>query len=222
MTSQAGGASKDWIAWHAAYDDDTPLHHRLLAVQRRIRDALSERPDGSIRVISACAGEGRDLFGAMVDHPRASDVHGRLVELDPELASRAAAHAPPGIEVVCADAGSTDAYVGAVPADLVLVCGVFGNISDEDVGRTIAALPTLCAFGATVIWTRHRRPPDLTIDIRRWFEHAGFERLAFDAPSEFEWSVGVQRFVADPAPIVPGRRLFRFVTTSPDTDLGEG
>jgi hypothetical protein len=222
VTSQAGGAGKDWIAWHRDYDDDTPLHHRLLAVQRRIREALTSRPAGPIRVVSACAGEGRDLFGVLVDHPRAIDVQGRLVELDRVLATRAAGHAPPGIEVVRADAGSTDAYVGAVPADLVLVCGVFGNISDEDVSETIAAQPTLCAVGATVIWTRHRRPPDLTIDVRRWFEGAGFEPLAFDAPAEFEWSVGVQRFVADPAPIEPGRRLFSFVTTSPAADLGEG
>jgi hypothetical protein len=214
VTSQAAGAGKDWIAWHADYDADTPLHHRLLAVQRRIREALTACPDGPIRVVSACAGEGRDLIGAMVDHPRAIDVRGRLVELDRELATRAAAHAPPRIEVVCADAGTTDAYVGAVPADLALVCGVFGNISDEDVSRTIAHLPMLCAYGATVIWTRHRRPPDLTIDIRRWFERAGFEPLAFDAPAEFEWSVGVQRFVGDPARIVPARRLFSFVTTS--------
>jgi hypothetical protein len=211
VTATDGGADKDWIAWHAAYDEDTPLHHRLLAVQRRIRDVLLARPDGPIHVVSACAGEGRDLFGALVDHPRAGDVRGRLVELDSELTSRAVANAPPGIEVLCADAGSTDPYLGVVPADLVLVCGVFGNIRDRDVERTVRALPMFCARGATVIWTRHRRPPDLTVDIRRWFDAAGFEPVAFDAPEAFEWSVGVHRFVADPRPMVPGRRLFTFV-----------
>ena len=169
VTREGTQAGKDWITWHVAYDEDTPLHHRLHAVQQRIREDLMTRPAGPIRVISACAGEGRDLFGALVDHPRAADVHGRLVELDGELAARAAASAPPGVEVTCADAGSTDAYVGAAPADLVLVCGVFGNVSDGDVERTIRALPAFCAAGATVIWTRHRRPPDLTLDIRRWF-----------------------------------------------------
>ncbi len=34
-----------------------------------------------------------------------------------------------GVEVIAADASMTDAYVGAVPADLVLLCGVIGNIS---------------------------------------------------------------------------------------------
>ncbi len=211
MTRDDQPTETDWPAWHAAYDQDTPLRHRLRVVQRRIREALSAQPEGVIRVVSACAGEGRDLLEALVEHPRAGDVRGRLVELDTGLAARAAAMAPAGIEVECADAGSTDAYLGAVPADLVLMCGVFGNISDRDVERTVRSLPMLCAAGATVIWTRHRRPPDLTVDVRRWFGEAFFEPVAFDAPPDSEWSVGVQRFVGDPQPILAGQRLFGFV-----------
>ena len=207
--------SRDWVAWHAAYDEDSPLHRRLRAVQRRIRDALDERAAGAIRVVSLCAGEGRDLLEVLANHPRAPDVRGRLVELDPELVARAEARAPVGIEVACADAGLADAYLGAVPADLVLVCGVFGNISDEDVEGTIRALPAFCAPDATVIWTRHRRPPDLTVEIRRWFVEAGFEPIAFDAPPAYAWSVGVGRFVGGPEPLVGDRRLFSFV---PDTN----
>ena len=214
MTPDDVRAHKDWVAWHSAYDDDTPLHYRLLAVQQRIREALHDRPAGVIKVISMCAGEGRDLLQVLADHPRASDVRGRLVELDPELASRAAAKAPSRITVECVDAGSTDSYVGAVPADLVLVCGVFGNISDREVERTVRALPTFCAPGATAIWTRHRRPPDLTVDIHRWFAAAGFDPVGFDAPTDFEWSVGVHRLVADPAPLVTGRRLFSFLAAA--------
>ena len=76
---------------------------------------------------------------------------------------------------------------------------------------TVRALPAFCAPGATVIWTRHRRPPDLTIEIRRWFADAGFEPVAFDAPAAFEWSVGVQRYAGDAVPFVAGRRLFTFL-----------
>jgi hypothetical protein len=200
------------VAWHTAYDDDTPLHHRLVAVQRRIRDALDERPPGPIQVVSMCAGEGRDLLEVLADHGRAPDVRGRLVELDPELAARAASRAPAGIDVARTDAGATDAYRGAVPADLVLVCGVFGNISDGDIEETVRTLPAFCTTGAAVIWTRHRRAPDLTAQIRRWFAEARFEPVAFDAPSDFEWSVGVHRFVGEPLPLVGGRRIFSFVT----------
>jgi hypothetical protein len=203
--------TRDWIEWHTAYDDDTPLLHRLRAVQRGIREALDDSPAGPIRVVSLCAGEGRDLLEVLADHHRAPDVGGRLVELNPELAARAAARAPAGIEVRIADAGSTDGYVDAVPAHLVLVCGVFGNISDEDIERTVRAMPAFCAPNAAVIWTRHRRPPDLTVAIRRWFEESGFELASFDAPDEFEWSVGAQRFVGTPVPLRSGQRLFTFV-----------
>jgi hypothetical protein len=68
-----------------------------------------------------------------------------------------------------------------------------------------------------VIWTRHRRPPDLTLDIRRWFTAAGFDLVAFDAPGAFEWSVGVHRFAGVPEPFVPGVRLFSFISEEPAT-----
>jgi hypothetical protein len=52
-----------------------------------------------------------------------------------------------------ADAGITDACEGAVPAEIVLVCGIFGNITVSDIQATVAALPSVCAPGALVLWT---------------------------------------------------------------------
>jgi hypothetical protein len=158
-----------------------------------------------------CAGEGRDVLGVLADHPRRTDVRGRLVELDPELAATARSRAPEGIDVLCADAGTTAAYTGAVPADLVLVCGVFGNITDADMMQTIDLLATLCAPGATVIWTRHRRPPDVTPSLRRRFVGAGFEEIAFHAPDGTMFGVGMHRLTAAPLPLRDGARLFDFV-----------
>ena len=40
------------------------------------------------------------------------------------------------VEVVTADASLTDQYRDMVPAEPVLVCGIFGNILDEDIERT--------------------------------------------------------------------------------------
>ena len=101
---QEGVTTRDWIEWHTGYDDDTPLLHRLRAVQRRIREALDDQPAGAIRVVSLCAGEGRDLLEVLTDHGRTPDVRGRLVELHPELAGRAAVRAPAGIDVRIGDA----------------------------------------------------------------------------------------------------------------------
>lgn len=107
--------------------------------------------------------------------------------------------------------GSQTRTHGIAPATIVLACGVFGNISDSDIETTVTALPTLCRAGATVIWTRHRRSPDLTPTIRHWFADAGFQEDAFEALAGTSVSIGVHRLVAQPRAFQPGRRLFTFV-----------
>ena len=52
------------------------------------------------------------------------------------------------VRVVEGDASLCRWYEEAVPADLVLVCGVFGNISRSDLTRTIQALPGFCRSGS--------------------------------------------------------------------------
>jgi hypothetical protein len=205
-----------WVRWHDAYDDPTSAQtRRLRAVQEQIRRMLDSAPPGLIRVLSLCAGQGRDLLEVLADHPRRADVSARLVELDPRLA--AAAHASAAgidaarIEVLQADAGSTDAFIGAVPADLLILAGIFGNISDADIARTARATPMLCSPGAMVIWTRHRRPPDLTPTIRRWYISAGVTETTFIAPPDAPYSVWVGRFTGRPQRLRHGRRLFEFV-----------
>jgi len=214
-TSGAAAADGvDWDRWHAAYDDPgSALALRLALVQGQLRAALTRAPAGPVRAISVCAGQGHDLIGALADHPRRADVSARLVELDPgnlEQARRAAAAAGlRGLELVCADAGLTDSYAGAVPAGIVLLCGVFGNISEADVLRTIGMLPTLCAPGATAIWTRHRNPPDLVPEILAGFERAGFDTVALQEGRHL--AVGSSRLTGPPAPFRPGETLFHFL-----------
>ena len=172
----------DWVDWHRAYADPaSPLHRRLQLVQAHIRAALDAAPPGPLRAISVCAGQGTDLLPVLADHPRL--VGARLVELDPENAAAARAAAPAGVEVVTGDAARLDAYAGAAPADLVLICGVLGRIGERDTANAIRLLPQLTATGGTVVWTRHRRAPDQTGRVRRLLRRAGFTEVAFDAPA---------------------------------------
>jgi SAM-dependent methyltransferase len=206
---------RDWFEWHDGYDQPgSVLARRLVAVRDRIRQALDELPPGPVRVVSLCAGQARDLVAALDGHPRRADVSGRLVELDPRnvAAARAglAAAGLSGIEVVEGDAARTELYADVVPADLVLVCGLFGNITDDDIRRVIAHLPGFCAPGAHVAWTRHRQPPDLVPDIDRWFAAAGFEPLWISAPTE-PFGVGAHRFTGPPRTLPMGHSLFTFV-----------
>ena len=94
---------------------------------------------------------------------------------------------------------------------MLLLCGIFGNVCAEDIKRTIQAAPALCRAGATVIWTRHRHPPDLTPQVRAWFTESGFEEIAFDAlETNALTSVGVSRLGRPPVTGRPRDRLFTF------------
>ncbi|HTJ35229.1 MAG TPA: class I SAM-dependent methyltransferase [Dactylosporangium sp.] len=204
-----------WVRWHEDYDvPGSSLSVRLALVAGHVAGAVESRPAGTVRLVSACAGQGHDVAKALRGHPRRGDVTGRLIELDPVNAAaareRLATAGLSGLEVVEADAGVTAPYAGAVPAGVVLMCGVFGNISDEDIRGTIQALPELAEPGARVIWTRHRGAPDATPRIRDWFAEAGFREVAFDAPAELTIGVGVHELVAPPRPLAE-RRLFTFV-----------
>ncbi len=204
-----------WVRWHAAYDDPASSQsRRLRAVQDQIRRVLDAAPAGPLRVLSLCAGSGRDLLEVLRDHPRRGSVRARLIELDPRLAAVARATAAGidagPVEIVEGDAGLTDAFVGAVPADLLLLAGIFGNVPDADIQQMAAATPMLSTSGGSVIWTRHRRPPDLTPAIRGWYAAAGVEELAFVAPEDELFSVYLGRFAGAPAPLKAGLRLFAF------------
>lgn len=206
----------DWFAWHAAYDDpSSALNARLRRVQFHLAEAVDRAPAGPVSLVSLCAGQGRDVIGVLPAHPRRDDVRAVLVEFDPriaDLARRAAGQAGLArVDVRQADAGIPASFADALPADVLLLCGIFGNVSDEDVERTVTAAQAMCHPGATVIWTRHRRAPDVTPQIRAWFGASGFDEVAFDPiGGDRLMSVGVNRLARPATDGLPGGRLFSF------------
>jgi Putative methyltransferase len=207
---------KDWADWHAGYDDpSSPLAARLERVRAHLRQALDEAPAGPVRLVSLCAGQGHDVIGVLPGHGRRRDVSAVLIEHDErnvaEARRRAAAAGLPEVAVRQADASRPSQFADALPADVLLLCGIFGNISAAEIARTVAAAPALCANGATVIWTRHRRAPDLTPDVRAWFAASGFDAVAFDAVETSTLvGVGVHRLRRAPAAGQPDEPLFTF------------
>jgi len=133
------------VEWHRDYDDPgSLLSRRGELVQEHLCAEFDRAPAGNVRLISLCAGQGRDVIGVLIGHPRRDDVRARLIELDERnvaLARQAAQDAGLlHVEVVQADAGITDACADAVPAQIVVACGIFGNITDGDIRATVAAL----------------------------------------------------------------------------------
>jgi hypothetical protein len=205
----------DWHAWHAEYEaPDSSLGRRLRVVQDKIRAALDGCPPGPLRIISLCAGQGRDLLQVLAEHPRAADVTARLVELDArnsqvaeQMSKAAGLHQ---VEVVTADAALTDRYQGMAPADIVLACGLFGNITDEDIKHTIASCRQLCATGGTIIWTRGRTAPDKVPSICDWFREHDFDLQWLSEP-DAGFGVGVHRYTGVSRPLTPDVRMFSFI-----------
>jgi hypothetical protein len=165
-------------------------------------------------VLSLCSGDGRDLLPELAARPD-RDVAATLVELDGGLAAAARARAAglglAQVDVRRGDAGATATFASALPVDLLVLCGIFGNIAPEDIRRTIAAVPTMLAPGGIVVWTRGVVDAvDLRPDVRAWLGAAGLVELAFDGAPEL-YGVGVARAGAG---VGAGRlpaRLFTFV-----------
>jgi hypothetical protein len=158
------------------------------------------------------------VLPVLARHDAGRQVRAVLAELDPELAGRARSAAGrlglAGVDVRTGDAGLADVYLDAAPAHVVMVCGVFGNISREDVSRTIAALPALSAAGGFVIWTRGRGTEDTdpSMAIRAGLREHGFAEIAFEEPADARFRVGMHRLIAAPVPArrLSGERLFAF------------
>lgn len=208
-------SGKDWVAWHRQYDTDPGRARRLREVQRLLTVALERSPTGPIRVVAACAGSGRDVLGALATHPRAKDVQARLIEIDPRLLAEGRAEAERlGLRQVRfweGDAAEATSYEGFVPAEVVMFCGVFGNLTDEDVRRVVLTMPELCAPHAFAVWTRHRQAPDLTVSIRGWFREAGFHEVEFVPLPDSPGSVGLEQLLAAPRPVAWTGKLFSFL-----------
>jgi hypothetical protein len=212
-TSDSG--FRDYVAWHDDYDrPGSAMHLRLLVVEDLIAHALDQAPPGPIRVISMCAGQGRDLVTVARRHRRGADLVGRHVVIDSQNVATARAAITAGdlsaLDVSQADAGWSDAYVGSAPADVVLACGIFGNVTDDDVKHTIEFLPAICAPGGWVIWTRGPRGDDILTRIEGWFHDAGFEPTALVVGQGGLFGVGAARFIGRARELRAGVRLFEF------------
>lgn len=207
---------RDYQQWHRAYDDpNSELSWRLDKVQGYLRDALDQR-SGPVRVVSSCSGDGRDLIDVLAARPDTARVTATLVEIHPEIAEQARARAAAAglahVDVRTADAARSDSFLGAVPADVVLLVGILGNISDADLARTVRAAPQLCARGATLVWSRGRDRSDRNDVIRAMFAGVGFVELDYAShPAEDGPALGVVRYDGVPQALLPGQQWFTFL-----------
>ena len=207
----------DWVSWHRGYDDlESSLARRLVAVQHGIARALDGVAAGPIRVLSLCAGDGRDLVPVVAGHARRGDVNAVVVEQDARLVAAANRRCTDDglggqFAVRQDDAGDVSVSSDVIPVDLLMLCGIFGNISDADIETTVNATPWMVSPGGFVIWTRGSFEPDRREQIRTWFRECGCDEISYEAEPN-GYGVGVvQRPMSTTAqPERPTGRLFTF------------
>jgi hypothetical protein len=204
---------RDYQQWHEQYDDpESGLSWRLGVVRRLISAHLDEHA-GPVRILSLCAGDGRDVIGVLRSRDDAARVRATLVEAHPDIAEAAresAGELP--VDVRVGDAGDLATCADLAPVDLLLLVGIFGNISTADIERTVRVAPALCRPGATVLWSRSRGREDLHDTIRGWWREAGCTELE---TASFERAgrpaVGAVRYDGAVRPVDPATHLFTFI-----------
>jgi hypothetical protein len=210
---------RNWAAWHAEYDDPTSrLSRRLAVVRSRLDEVLDKVTSPDPRLLSLCAGEGRDVIPVLSSRASGGRVGAVLVELDSELADRAVAAAKladlPKVEVRCADAGDPASFRDVLPVEVLMLCGIFGNVEHNTVRGIAQAVPAMVTRDGYVIWTRGGgEPVDHRPEVRRFFTQAGLPEVSFDGEPE-TYGVGVNQVTIASPPLLD-HRLFAFQEGTP-------
>ena len=209
------GSVMDWRAWHEEYDDPTStLSRRLQVVRARLGEALDSVDAPVPRLLALCAGDARDVIPVLGSRADGHRVAAVVVEKDEVLAERARAAAAGwlrNVDVRRADAGDVRSFRDVLPVDVLMLCGIFGNVERPTVRHFVGQAPAMVSAGGFVIWTRGAKgPDDPRPEVRRWFTEEGMPEISFDGPPE-TYGVGVNRVDASRPHPVDERRLFSFV-----------
>jgi amino acid adenylation domain-containing protein len=209
----------NWSDWHKDYDQVPSLQARLKLVGEQIAGSLDEFPPGPLQIVSICSGDGRDVISALQDHPRRNEVTVTLLDHDAESIARGRATANEAglgqqLRFIQADATLARNYLGATPADLVLLSGFLGHLPHQDVPRLIENLPMLCKKGGCVIWNRHlliHQGREQVPAIREFFRKSSFAEVHYTTTGTDGFAVGRVRFDGQVLPLDPNRVFFEFV-----------
>jgi hypothetical protein len=207
----------DWVKWHQLYETEPSRLVRLKLVQQHLSDCMHYVSAGAFKVVSICAGDGRDIIGALSGHKRRNEARVRLVEINPGLVEtgRKAAESAglaEQIEFSSGDATMSSAYSGIAPADLVIACGVFGNVREQHLSQLVSCLPQLCQTRGYIVWTHFLSRSGLKrIElIRGLLQTAGFVDKHLDFSDQAGLLVATQFYAGKNMPLPDHSRLFEF------------
>ena len=207
---------RDYVKWHDKYaDPKSAMSSRLRMIQAILTEVLATNPQ-PLRLLSLCAGDARDILGVLGQRPQdVKRVTGRMIEIEPDLVAaargRIALIGSP-LEIIEGDASDPQNLVGQIPAEIVLLIGVLGNISDEDDDYMAKIMASFCAPGAVLLWTRAHHETETLARIQGTLALSGFTDQRFWPVPNGTFGLGVARWPDQPAPPLPmDRKLFTFI-----------
>ena len=205
-----------WSDWPQEVYQQQSYQQRLWIVQEHFAKCLDNVPCGPVRVLSLCAGDGRDVIGVLSSHPRRTDVTGWLVESSRQSIAIGACHAASAglertVNFLCGDATLYATYKDIAPADIVLVCGVWGHVAADQRALLVAGIASLCKSDGVVIWTRGLGPNMNRLqEIQSHFAGLDWDKVRVSNTPDQRWAVATYRYSGPTHQLLKSGRLFRF------------
>jgi hypothetical protein len=212
----ARGAGRTWTGWPARAYERSGSQQRLAAVQVHLADCLDSAATGRVRVLSMCAGDGRDVIGVLESHPRKRDAVAWLVEMDQKSVALGVGRATDAglagtINFLRGDATDSATYRNVAPGDIVLVCGVWGHVPSDERASLVSSLAALCRPGGAVIWTRGvRRGMERLHEIQAHFSGSCWQELRVSITPDQKWAVATYRYQGPSRALAIDQPIFHF------------
>ncbi|MNR04651.1 hypothetical protein D3C85_1206300 [compost metagenome] len=151
----------------------------------------------------------------LAHYPNSDNIHSYLVEIDERLVQECkhtvSDRGLQNVTVVKGDASLLRTYRDVIPADLILLCGIFGNIANEDILNTIESLAQLSKQGTRVVWTRNLRDPKVVPMIRHSFTANDFKEVDYRTTSDDSYAIGIYEFYGLSQRLKDDIQLFTFI-----------
>jgi hypothetical protein len=208
-------AERPWQNWPERAYGTRLYQDRLAAVQEHLAERL-DQATGPVRIISLCAGDGRDVIGTLARRARGENVQAWLVELNRQSVIEGRRRAnrvgvADKVVFVNGDATTYATYRSIPPADIMLACGVWGHVPPCQRRNLVHALACLSQTGGAVIWTRGvARGLHRLREIEAHFEAPSWRQLRLSYTPDGKWALNSYRYCGSRQERPISGRIFNF------------